>query len=155
MQATSGAVVSFKYTLTDDEGIIIDTNADHPALVYLHGHGNIIPGLEKGLEGAAAGDKLTVHVPAADAYGEVEPDRIFELGKDEFPDELPLEEGMQFVAETAGGEMAITITEVRDSTVIADANHPLAGMTLHFDIEIEGVREASADELQAGQALNG
>jgi FKBP-type peptidyl-prolyl cis-trans isomerase SlyD len=146
MQVTSGAVVSFKYTLTDDDGVIIDTNADHPALVYLHGHGNIIPGLEDGLEGSATGDKCTVN--------EVDPDRLFELGKDEFPEELPLEEGMQFVAETAGGEMAITISEVRENTVICDANHPLAGMTLHFDIEIVDVREATEEELQAGQPLS-
>ena len=154
MQVTSGAVVSFKYTLTDDDGTINDTNADHPALVYLHGHGNIIPGLESGLEGAVTGDKLTVNVPPADAYGELDPDRMFELGKDEFPEELPLEEGMQFVAETAGGEMAITITEVRENTVICDANHPLAGMTLHFDIEIVDVREANEEEVQAGQPLS-
>lgn len=154
MQVTSGAVVSFKYTLTDDEGVIIDTNADHPALVYLHGHDNIIPGLEKGLEGAVTGDKCTVHVAPADGYGEVDPERTFELGKDEFPDELPLEEGMQFVAETAGGEMAITLTEIRENTVICDANHPLAGMTLHFDVEVVDVRQATQEELQAGQPLS-
>ena len=154
MQVTSGAVVSFKYTLTDDDGTVIDTNADHPALVYLHGHGNIIPGLESGLEGAVTGDKRTVNVPPADAYGELDPDRMFELGKDEFPEELPMEEGMQFVAETASGEMAITITEVRENTVICDANHPLAGMTLHFDIEIVDAREATEEELQAGQPLS-
>jgi FKBP-type peptidyl-prolyl cis-trans isomerase SlyD len=153
MQVSSGAVVSIRYTLTDDEGVIIDTNVDHPALVYLHGNDNIIPGLEKGLEGAEVGEKRTVDVPPAEAYGEVDPDRMFELGKDEFPEELPLEEGMQFVAETASGEMAITIAEVRENTVICDANHPLAGMTLHFDVEILDVREATKEELEAGQPL--
>jgi FKBP-type peptidyl-prolyl cis-trans isomerase SlyD len=153
MQAKSGAVVSLTYTLTDDDGIIIDSNVGHPALVYLHGHENIIPGLEKGLEGASKGDKLTVDVPPAEAYGELDPERIFELSKEDFPEELPLEEGMQFVAETASGEMAITITEVRESTVICDANHPLAGLTLHFAVEILDVREATAEELEAGQPL--
>jgi FKBP-type peptidyl-prolyl cis-trans isomerase SlyD len=153
MQVKSDAVVSITYTLTDDEGVIIDSNVDRPVLVYLHGHGNIIPGLEQGLEGAAAGDKRTVEIPPAEAYGEVDPDRIFELDKEEFPDELPLEEGMQFVAETAGGEMAITLTEIRENTVIADANHPLAGLTLHFDVEVRDVREATAEELEAGRAL--
>ena len=127
MQVTSGAVVSFNYTLTDDDGTSSTPNEGRPALVYLHGHDNIIPGLESGLEGAVAGDKRTVDVAPADAYGEVDHERIFELGKDEFPDEMPLEEGMQFVRETASGEMAITVAEVRENTVIVDANHPLAG----------------------------
>jgi len=153
MQVTSGSVVGIKYTLTDDEGVIIDTNVDHPALFYLHGHSNIIPGLEKGLEGASLGEKRAVDVDPADGYGEVDPERVFELGKEEFPDELPLEEGMQFVAETAGGEMAITLTEVRENTVVVDANHPLAGVTLHFDVEVLDLREATAEELQAGQAI--
>jgi FKBP-type peptidyl-prolyl cis-trans isomerase SlyD len=153
MQVKSGAVVDITYTLTDDEGVIIDSNVDRPALVYLHGRGNIIPGLEKGLEGGESGEKRTIDVPPAEAYGEVDPEKIFELDKEEFPEELPLEEGMQFVAETEGGEMAITLAEIREKTVVADANHPLAGMTLHFDIEILGVRDATEEELQAGQAL--
>jgi FKBP-type peptidyl-prolyl cis-trans isomerase SlyD len=154
MQVKSGAVVSLTYTLTDDEGVMIDTNEGLPALVYLHGHENIIPGLEKGLEGASVGDKLNVNVAAEDAYGELDPERIFELEKAEFPEELPLEEGMQFVAETPTGEMAITLTEIRDDTVICDANHPLAGMTLHFAVEVLDAREATAEELEAGQPLS-
>ncbi len=154
MQVTSDAVVGIRYTLTDDEGSIIDSNVDRPTLVYLHGHDNIIPGLEKGLEGAAAGEKRRVDVVPAEAYGDVDPDRVFELAKKEFPEELPLEEGMQFVAETAGGDMAITLTEIRDDTVVADANHPLAGMTLHFDVEVLDVREATKEELEAGRALS-
>jgi FKBP-type peptidyl-prolyl cis-trans isomerase SlyD len=154
MQVKSGAVVSLTYTLTDDEGITIDSNVGHPALVYLHGYGNIIPGLEKGLEGASNGDKLNVDVAPADGYGDVDAERLFELGKEDFPEGLPLEEGMQFVAETGSGEMALTITEVRDATVICDANHPLAGMTLHFAIEILDVREATKEELEAEQPLS-
>jgi FKBP-type peptidyl-prolyl cis-trans isomerase SlyD len=153
MQVNSGAVVNITYTLTDDEGVVIDSNVDGPALAYLHGRGNIIPGLEKGLEGAEAGEKRKVDVPPADGYGELDPERIFELDKEEFPEGLPLEEGMQFVAETGTGEMAITLTDIRDKTVIADANHPLAGLTLHFDVEILEVRKATEEELQAGQAL--
>lgn len=153
MQVTSGAVVSINYTLTDDEGVVIDTNAGHPPLVYLHGHENIIPGLEKGLEGASVGDKRKVDVAPAEAYGEIDAERFFELGKEEFPQELPLEEGMQFSAETPSGEMSITIVEVREDTVICDSNHPLAGVTLHFDVEILDVRQATAEELEAGQPL--
>jgi FKBP-type peptidyl-prolyl cis-trans isomerase SlyD len=154
MQVSSGAVVSITYTLTDDEGVIIDSNVGRPALVYLHGHDNIIPGLEKGLEGAAPGDKRKVDVLPEDAYGDVDEERIFELAKEEFPAEMPLEEGMQFCAETASGEMAITVTEVRDDTVVVDSNHPLAGITLHFDVEITDVRAATEEELELGQAVS-
>ncbi len=153
MQVSSGAVVSITYTLTDDEGVIIDSNEGRPALVYLQGHDNISPGLEKGLEGASVGEKRKVDVAPDDAYGDVDEERIYELSKEEFPEEMPLEEGMQFVAETASGEMAITITEIRENSVIVDANHPLAGMTLHFDVEVTDVREATQEELQQGSAL--
>jgi FKBP-type peptidyl-prolyl cis-trans isomerase SlyD len=153
MQITSDAVVSITYTLSDDDGIIIDSNVGRPALVYLHGHDNIIPGLEKGLEGASAGDRLKVDVEPADAYGDIDQERFFELSRDEFPEELPIEEGMQFCAETASGEMAITVTEVREDSVVVDANHPLAGMTLHFDVEVVDVRQGSDEELELGQAV--
>ena len=153
MQVTSGAVVSINYTLTDDEGVIIDSNAGRPALVYLHGHDNIIPGLEKGLEGASLGDRLKVDVQPADAYGEFDQDAVFEVPRDEFPEEMPIEEGMQFCAETPSGEMAITVTEVKEDTVVVDANHPLAGITLHFDIEVLDVRHGSEEELQLGQPV--
>ncbi len=152
MQVTSGAVVSIAYTLTDDAGIVIDSNVGHPALVYLHGHDNIIPGLERGLEGAASGDRREVDVAPGDAYGDLDQEMIFELAKDEFPDEMPLEEGMQFCAETPSGEMAVTVAEVKDDTVIVDANHPLAGMTLHFDVEILDVRQGTTEELSLGRA---
>ena len=153
MNVTVDAVVSINYTLTDDEGLIIDSNEGRPPLVYLHGHDNIIPGLEKGLEGAAVGENRKVDVPPAEGYGDMDPDRIFELPKEEFPDEMPLEEGMQFCAETAAGEMSITVAEVRDDTVVVDANHPLAGMTLHFDVEVLDVRQGSEEELRLGQPV--
>jgi FKBP-type peptidyl-prolyl cis-trans isomerase SlyD len=153
MQVISGAVVSITYTLTDDDDIVIDSNVGRPALVYLHGHDNIIPGLESGLEGASAGDRLRVDVQPADAYGDIDEDRIFELSRDEFPEEMPLEEGMQFCAETDSGEMAITVAEVREGTVVVDANHPLAGITLHFDVEVLDVRQGSDEELQLGQPV--
>jgi FKBP-type peptidyl-prolyl cis-trans isomerase SlyD len=153
MNVSSDAVVSINYTLTDDEGLIIDSNEGRPALVYLHGHENIIPGLETGLEGASVGDKLKVDVLPADGYGDMDPDRIFEVPKEEFPDELPLEEGMQFSADTPSGEMTIVVAAVRDDTVVVDANHPLAGITLHFDVEVLDVRQGSEEELQMGQPI--
>ena len=153
MNVSSDAVVSISYTLTDDEGTIMDSNEGRPALVYLHGHDNIIPGLEKGLEGAEVGDKRKVDVAPVDGYGEVDPDQVFEVPKAEFPEELPLEEGMEFCAETPSGDMTITVTEVRDTTVVVDANHPLAGVTLHFDVEVLDVRPGSVEELQMGMPV--
>jgi len=153
MQATSGAVVTINYTLTDDDGIIIDSNVGRPPLVYLHGYDNLISGLEKALEGASAGDRLKVDVPPAEAYGDVDRERIFELSRADFPDGMPIEEGMQFCAETASGEMAITVTEMNGDTVVVDANHPLAGMTLHFDVEVMEVRQGSDEELRLGQPV--
>lgn len=153
MQVANDAVVSITYTLTDDEGVIIDSNVGRPALVYLHGHENIIPGLEKGLAGASTGDRRKVDVEPAEAYGEVDQESIFEVSRDEFPPEMPLEEGMQLCAETASGEMTVTVTEVGENSVVVDANHPLAGMTLHFDVEVLDVRQGTDEELQLGQAV--
>jgi FKBP-type peptidyl-prolyl cis-trans isomerase SlyD len=153
MQVISGAVVSLTYTLTDDEDVVIDSNVGRPALVYLHGYDNIIPGLERGIEGASAGDRLKVDVQPADAYGDVDEEKIFEVPRDEFPDEMPMEEGMQFCAETPSGEMTITVAEVREDSVVVDANHPLAGVPLHFDIEVLDVRQGSDEELRLGQPV--
>jgi FKBP-type peptidyl-prolyl cis-trans isomerase SlyD len=153
MQVTSGTVVSIIYTLTDDDGIIVDSNVGRPPLVYLHGADNLIPGLEQGLEGMSPGDRAQVDVEPTDAYGEVDQEAMFEVPRDEFPEELPLEAGMQFCAETPGGEMVVTVAEVREDSVIVDANHPLAGKTLHFDVEVVDTRPGSEEELQLGQAV--
>jgi FKBP-type peptidyl-prolyl cis-trans isomerase SlyD len=153
MQVTSGAVVSIFYTLTDDDGIIVDSNVGRSPLVYLHGHDNIIPGLERGLEGTSPGAKLKVEVLPADAYGEFDQEAVFEVPRDEFPEELPVEVGMQFCAETPSGEMAITVTEVKEGSIIVDANHPLAGKTLYFDVEVIDARQGSEDELRLGQPV--
>jgi FKBP-type peptidyl-prolyl cis-trans isomerase SlyD len=153
MQVTSGAVVSIFYTLTDDDGIIVDSNVGRSPLVYLHGYENLIPGLERELEGMSPGDKARVRVLPADAYGEFDQEAVFEVSRDEFPDELPVEVGMQFCAETPGGEMTITVAEVKEASVIVDANHPLAGKTLHFDVEVVDTREGSEDELRLGQPV--
>ncbi|MFH1834320.1 MAG: peptidylprolyl isomerase [bacterium] len=150
MEATRGAVVSLNYTLTDDEGIVIDSSEDCAPLTYLHGYENIIPGLETALEGVVAGHRSEVVIEAADAYGEVDEERIFEVPKDQFPPGAPVAEGMTFAGETASGEVPLTVVEVKDSGVVVDANHPLAGVRLHFDVEVVDVRAASGEELQLG-----
>jgi FKBP-type peptidyl-prolyl cis-trans isomerase SlyD len=150
MQATRGAVVSFNYTLTDDKGTVIDSSEGGAPLQYLHGYDNIIPGLESAIEGAEAGFKSTVVVEAADAYGEVDEDAIFEVGLDKFPEGMEIAPGMQFMGETPNGDVPFTVKEVKDDSVVVDANHPLAGERLHFDIEVVDVRAASDAELAAG-----
>jgi FKBP-type peptidyl-prolyl cis-trans isomerase SlyD len=150
MQATRGAVVSFNYTLTDDDGNTIDSSENLVPLVYLHGYENIIPGLEKALEGADVGFASKVVVEPAEAYGEIQPDAFFEVGKDKFPPDIQLSPGMQFAGETPDGAFPLTLVEVKDNSVVVDGNHPLAGKRLHFDIEVVDIREASGDELAAG-----
>ncbi len=150
MQVTRGSVVSFTYTLTDDEGNILDSNDNCDPLTYLHGYDNIIPGLEGALEGTLVGHKSQVAVEAIDAYGEVDEGAIFEVPRDQFPEEMPLEPGTQFMAETPSGDVALRVVGASETDVMVDANHPLAGMRLHFDLEIVDVRPASEEELELG-----
>jgi FKBP-type peptidyl-prolyl cis-trans isomerase SlyD len=150
MQATQGAVVSFNYTLTDDDGHVIDSSEGCAPLSYLHGHDNIIPGLESALEGVESGYTGKVVVEAAEAYGEVNEEAIFEVSRDKFPPEMELTAGMQFAGETPSGDIPLTVNEVKDEAVVVDANHPLAGVRLHFDVEVVDVREATNEELEQG-----
>jgi FKBP-type peptidyl-prolyl cis-trans isomerase SlyD len=150
MQATRGAVVSFNYTLTDDSGEVIDSSEGCAPLQYLHGFDNIIPGLESALEGVESGFKSVIVIEPADAYGDVDPEAIFEVEKDKFPEGTEIYPGMQFAGETPNGDVPLTIVEVRDYSVIVDANHPLAGARLHFDVEVTDVRPATDEELTVG-----
>jgi FKBP-type peptidyl-prolyl cis-trans isomerase SlyD len=150
MQATRGAVVSLNYTLTDDEGTVIDSSEDCAPLTYLHGYENIIPGLENALEGVTTGYKSEVVVQAAEAYGEIDKDAFFQVSRDQFPKDMPIAPGMTFAGETEEGDVPLLVVEVNDSAVLVDANHPLAGKRLHFDVEVVDVRAASNEELRLG-----
>ena len=150
MQATRGAVVSFNYTLTDDSGEVIDSSEGCPPLQYRHGFDNIIPGLENALEGVESGFKSVIVIEPADAYGDVDPEAIFEVERDKFPEGTEIYPGMQFAGETPNGDVPLTIVEVREDSAIVDANHPLAGARLHFDVEVVDVRPATDEELTAG-----
>ena len=150
MQATRGAVVSFNYTLTDDDGNTIDSNEGCAPLSYLHGYDNIIPGLESALEGAEVGFASNVVVEPAEGYGEVDQEAIFEVSRDKFPPEMELAPGMQFAGETPSGDVPLTVMEVKDDVVVVNANHPLAGARLHFDVEVVDIREATSQELEQG-----
>lgn len=142
-------VALFHYRLTDSAGTELDKSNDEP-LAYLHGASNIIPGLEKQLEGKQAGDKLTAKVEPSEAYGEYSEDMVQEVPKAMFQGVDNIEPGMQFQAQTEGGMQIVTVKAVEGDNVIIDANHPLAGQALTFDVEIVEVREATKEELDHG-----
>jgi FKBP-type peptidyl-prolyl cis-trans isomerase SlyD len=150
MSIIKDSVASFHYTLKDDDGNTIDSSVGQEPLPYLHGAGNIVPGLERELEGKKTGDKLSVIVKPADGYGELNESLVQELPKTMFAGVDDIEAGMEFHAETDNGQQMVTVTKVEGDSVIIDGNHPLAGKNLHFDIEVTDVREASPEELEHG-----
>ena len=149
-----GLVVSLAYSLRLDDGEEIDTAAGDDPLVYLHGAQNIIPGLERALAGLKIGDARSVTVSPDDAYGEMDPDAFELVPYDAFPGDLELEEGMglRMVESGTGRQMEAYISELRDDGALLDMNHPLAGETLHFDVEVVGLRQATTEEIAHGHA---
>lgn len=151
MKIARNAIVSFDYTLTDDDGEVLDTSSGGEPLRYLHGYGQIVPGLERQLEGRMAGDSLQISVPPAEGYGEHDPAKVVTLPRANLPAGLEPEIGMQLAAEGPRGEhIPLWITDFSDDQVTVDANHPLAGRTLHFQIDVREVREATREELEHG-----
>ncbi len=150
MIVSKDKVVSIEYTLRDDSGEILDSSESGEPLTYLHGNGNIVPGLESQLEGKTKDDALKVSVAPADGYGEFNPGDIVQVPREQFRDVKELEIGMQFTASGPEGQRIVTVTKIDNNIVTVDGNHPLAGKTLHFDVKIVGVRDASADELNHG-----
>lgn len=150
MKITQDKAVSFHYTLRNDAGETLDASGEGGPLAYLHGHGNIVPGLEAALEGMAAGDKLTVAVAPEQAYGPRDERLVQMVPRNRFPDSVELAPGMQFQAQGPQGGRLVTVTRVEQDIVTVDANHPLAGQTLHFEVEVAEVRKASRTELEHG-----
>lgn len=151
MQATADTVVSIDYTLTGSDGEVIDTSDGRGPLTYLHGHGNIIPGLEKALEGKTEGDALNVEVAPEEGYGPHRPELVQQVSMDAFAGVDKVKEGMRFNAESAQGPLVVKVTSIDGDQVTIDANHELAGQPLNFAVTVREVREASSDELEAGQ----
>ena len=143
-------VVKIDYTLTDPNGVVIDTSKGAEPLEYLHGAGGIIPGLESALEGKQLGDAIQVLVQPEQAYGPRNDELIQEVPRKRFPADAKVAPGMQFQAQTPEGPRIVTIVSADGETVKLDANHPLAGMPLNFDVKIEGIREATTEELSHG-----
>ena len=149
MQITDNTAVSIHYTLTNNGGEQLDSSIDDAPLVYLHGTGNIIPGLEHALTGKKAGDKLSVSIQPEDAYGLIDPAMNQVVSRKMF-EGMEIEVGMQFHADVNFGSGVITIAEINGDDITIDGNHPLAGEVLNFDVEIIEVRAATADELAHG-----
>ena len=143
------SVVAIHYTLTDDEGTELDSSIGGDPMVYLHGAGNIIHGLELALLGKQAGDKVKARIEPANGYGEFITDMVQTVPRSLLEEE-DLKVGMRFNTKTEKGPLAFTVKEIREDEVIVDGNHPLAGLTLHFDVSIEAVREATLEELTHG-----
>jgi FKBP-type peptidyl-prolyl cis-trans isomerase SlyD len=148
MQIAPNSVVSMHYTLTGDDGNIIDSSAGNSPLVYLHGAGNIIPGLENALVGKKPGDTAKVRVVPAEGYGEVVMELIQQVPLEMFQGAENIEPGMTFQAQDQSGYIQrVTVTAVNGNQVTIDANHPLAGQHLNFDVSIVDVRAATQEEL--------
>ena len=144
-------VVTMHYTLKDSDGEVLDSSEGEEPLTYLHGAGNVVPGLERELSGKAVGDKLDVVVQPADGYGEREGPEPQRVPLSDFPEDAGLEEGMEVVGEGPDNEtFPLWVVEVGDDYAVLDHNHPLADVTLHFDIEITKIRDASEEELAHG-----
>jgi FKBP-type peptidyl-prolyl cis-trans isomerase SlyD len=152
MQVAKNAVVTIDYTLKNDAGNVIDSSQSEgrQPLPYLHGMGGLIPGLEKALEGKNPGDSLNVTISPEEAYGKRNEDLIASVPKSAFGNN-PIIVGAQFrTQDKQGRSQVVTVTKIDADTVTIDANHPLAGATLHFDVTIKDVREASQEELEHG-----
>jgi FKBP-type peptidyl-prolyl cis-trans isomerase SlyD len=146
-----GVVVAMHYTLKLDDGNQVDSSKGSDPLLYLHGHGNIVPGLEKELGGRGPGDIFDVTVAPEEGYGPRFPDMIQRVPREQLPQEIEPEVGMPIQAHTQSGEvMTLHIVEVTETEIAVDPNHPLAGENLHFSIEVVSLRPASAEEIEHG-----
>lgn len=156
MQIAPETVAAIDYKLTDAEGQVLDTSEGRGPLTYLHGAGNIIPGLETALEGQNPGDSVSVTVEPAEAYGDRDERLIQQVPMEAFEGVDQVEPGMRFQATDEQGQgRVVTVTEVADDQVTVDANHPLAGQSLNFEVSVVDVRAATAEEIDHGHAHTG
>jgi FKBP-type peptidyl-prolyl cis-trans isomerase SlyD len=150
MQVADNMAVSIHYTLTNDDGEVLDSSIGDEPLVYLHGTGNIIPGLEDALLGKAVGDKFNVRIAAEDAYGEQNSEIIQVISREMFEGIDEIEVGMQFHADVSTGSGEVTVVKIEGDDITIDGNHPLAGLALTFDVEVVAARPATKEEAEHG-----
>ncbi len=146
-------VVAIEYTLKGDDGEVIDSSSGGEPLYYLHGHGNIVPGLEEALTGKTVGEEVNVSVPPDKGYGARDESRVFEVPKTSLPNDLKPAKGMVLQMNSGtGGSLPVTIRKVKLHSVEVDANHQLADRTLHFSVTVKDVRKATKTEIEHGHA---
>jgi FKBP-type peptidyl-prolyl cis-trans isomerase SlyD len=150
MQIGKNSVVAIDYTLTNPKGEVLDSSKGREPLTYIQGSGGIIPGLEAALEGKAAGDAVSVTIPPEQAYGLRDDSMVQKVSRDLFKNAGVIEVGMQFQANNGQEQRVVTIVGFDGDDVKVDANHPLAGTTLHFEVDIKTVRAATQDEIAHG-----
>ncbi len=148
MKITKDCKVTLEYTLKDDDQNILDSSENMGPLDYIHGYNFLIPGMEKALEGHEEGDSFHTDVEPKDGYGEINDEMMFDAPRSQFPADVELQVGMEFDA----NHHRVVIKAINEESVTLDANHPLAGKTLHFDIEVKSVQLASPEEITAALA---
>lgn len=149
MQITNEKVVAIHYTLTNNDGTVLDSSEGREPLYYLHGFGNLIPGMEEGVEGKMKGDKCELKISPEKGYGVRDENMVQQIPLEAFGGG-EVKPGMQFHAGGNGGSFVVTVMEVADDVVTVDGNHALAGVELNFKVEIVEVRDATADEITHG-----
>jgi FKBP-type peptidyl-prolyl cis-trans isomerase SlyD len=150
MTISSNKVVTIHYTLTNDSGEVLDSSEGHEPLAYIHGNGNIIPGLENALNGRTVGDKFDVSIPPEDGYGLRDNNLVQSVPKSAFQGVEEILPGMQFQAQSPEGMQLVTVVDLDGDEVILDGNHPMADITLHFAVEVQAIRDATSEELEHG-----
>lgn len=150
MKIEKNVVVSLAYQLVLEDGAVVDQSTVDAPLDYLHGHNNLITGLENELEGKVVGDKFTATIAPEDAYGEYNDELVQRVPAEVFQGVDEIEVGMRFLADTDQGQIPVEITEVDGDEVVVDGNHMLAGQTLTFDVEVVAIRAATEEEIQHG-----
>ncbi|MDM7322686.1 MAG: peptidylprolyl isomerase [Gammaproteobacteria bacterium] len=148
MKISKDKVVYIYFTLRDEAGAVLDSNVGGDPLAYLHGHGNLIPGLERALEGRTSGERFEVTVPPTEAYGEHDPGGMIEVPRSTLSPEVVVEIGNHVQTMGPEGRIEFTIVGFDDERVMLDGNHPLAGRTLHFEVEVGAIRDAHPDEVK-------
>ena len=150
MEISADRVVTIHYTLKSDGGAVLDSSAGGEPLAYIQGHGNLVAGLEKALEGKQEGNSMAVVVSPADGYGTRDESLVQRVPKRSLQGAGAIKKGMQFQARTDDGMRLFTVAAVIGDMVTLDGNHPLADQTLHFEVQVVGVREATPEELEHG-----
>ena len=156
MTIKQDSVVTIAYTVTDEDGEVIDSSEINGEFAYLHGHENLVPGIETLLLGQTVGAHVVARIEPEQGYGVRDESKMYTIGRDRLPQEQSIEPGAQFPAESPDGErLMLTVTSIDGDQVTLDANHPLAGLTLDFDVHVRDIREATPEEIDHGHVHDG